>query len=49
MTEPKVVTVHLTHPDEPDNTIEVEEDRVQLFKDSGWVEPEDKSKTSTTK
>ena len=28
---------------------EVEEDRAQLFKDSGWVEPEDKPKTSTTK
>jgi len=39
--------VKLTHPDDPDNTIEVEADRAPMFKDSGWVE--DKPKTNTTK
>lgn len=41
--------VKLTHPDDPAASIEVEVDRAQLYKDSGWVEPEDKPKTSTTK
>lgn len=40
-------TVKLVHPDDPDNTIEVEEERVKLFKDSGWVEPKDRPKADT--
>ena len=39
----------LTHPDDQGNTIEVDDDRVNLYKASGWVEgkPAPKPKTAS--
>jgi len=45
------MTTKLYHPDDPDASIEVEDEQADLYKASGWVEdkPKAEPKTSTTK